>query len=294
MSKKKICLSLWSIEDLTFRQGKSLFELLEIAASLGVDGVDIGEDYHRWPPFDTVHGLNLIRKKVHSLGMQVLSSWMYTDMVAGVATSSIAVVHHQLSDMLAKCSILECPFVALPPGDAWPGVDYEEGHKVFVELFSKVIDVAKEYGVRMALEVGRPAGVFQRPEYALRLVKEISSPYLTIAPDFEAWRFSTPDLPLIHVEAPDDVTPEPTSLDVFRECLPYSPLIHAKFLGFDEGGNEPHMPAEQLLKMIDKSNIPEVVDIEYEGWIPDVRPDLDSVEASRKSIALLKKHIHFG
>ena len=105
--KKKICLSLWSLENLTFRQGKGLFDLLEIAASLGVDGVDIGEDYHRWPPYDTAHGLNSVRKKVHSLGMQILSSWMYTDFVAGVATSSIDIVLQQLSNMLAKCNLMD-------------------------------------------------------------------------------------------------------------------------------------------------------------------------------------------
>lgn len=288
---RKICLSLWSIEDLTFRKGKSLFDLLEIAAELGVDGVDIGEDYHRWPPHDNIHGLNQIRKKVHSLGMQVLSSWMYTDFVAGVATSSVKEVISHVSNMLAKCNLLECPFVALPPGDAWHGVDPVEGHKIFLDVFEQLVDIAKEYGVRMALETGRPAGVFQKPEYTLKLVKEINSPYLTIAPDFEAWRFATEDLPLVHVEAPDAVTPIPSSLEIFNECLPYSPLIHAKMLGFDENGDEPHMPIAELMEMINNSPVPEIIDIEYEGWIPDVRPDVDSVQASAKAVALLRRHL---
>lgn len=289
--KSKICLSIWSIEDLTFNQGKMLFDLLEIAADLGVDGVDIGEDYHRWPPYDTIHGLNEVRKKVHSLGMQVLSAWMYTDIVAGVRTSSISEVVQQINNMLAKCNLLECPFVALPPGDAWPGVDAEEGHKIFMDVFSRTVETAREYGVRMALEVGRPAGTFQKPEYALRLVKELNSQYLTIAPDFEAWRHATDDLPLVHVEAAGQVTPAPSSLEVFRECMPYSPLIHAKMLGFDEQGEEPHMPMREMLNIINETPIPQVLDIEYEGWIPDVRPDVDSVEASRRAVALLKRYL---
>lgn len=289
--KRKICLSLWSLEDLTFRYGKTLFDLLEISADLGVDGVDIGEDYHRWPPYDTVHGLNLIRKKAHSLGLQILSTWIYTDFVAAVATSSVDEVVAQISDMLAKCNLLECPFVALPPGDAWQGVDPEKGHQVFLEVFGRLVDVAKEYGVRMALEVGRPAGIFQKPEYALRLVEELGSPYLTIAPDFEAWRFETEDLPLCHVEAPGSVTPAPSSLEVFRRCMPYSPLIHAKMLGFDANGNEPHMPIPEMMEIIKESPIPYIIDIEYEGWIPDIRPDVDSVAASANAIALLQRYL---
>ena len=220
--KRKICLSLWSLEDLTFRHGKTLFDLLEICADLGVDGVDIGEDYHGWPPYDTVHGLNLIRKKAHSLGLQILSSWIYTDSVAAVATSSVNEVVWQISDMLAKCNLLECPF---------------------------------------------------------------------IAPDFEAWRFATEDLPLCHVEAPGSVTPSPTSLEVFRRCMPYSPLIHAKMLGFDANGDEPHMPMSEMLKIIRESPVPYIIDIEYEGWIPDIRPDIDSVAASAKAIALLRRYL---
>ena len=193
--------------------------------------------------------------------------------------------------MLAKCNLLECPFVALPPGDAWPGVDAEEGHKIFLDVFGKLVDVAREYGVRMAMEVGRPAGVFQKPEYAIRLVKELGSDFLTIAPDFEAWRFATEDLPLVHVEAPGDVTPTPTSLEVFRDCMPYSPLIHAKMLGFDANGDEHHMPMRELMEIINASPVPEVIDIEYEGWSPDVRPDLDSIEASAKAVALLRRYL---
>ncbi len=263
----------------------------EICADLGVDGVDIGEDYHRWPPYDTVHGLNLIRKKAHSLGLQILSSWIYTDFVAAVAISSVNEVVWQISDMLAKCNLLECPFIALPPGDAWQGVDSEKGHQVFLASFWAACGCREgirrahrwKWGVRRAFSRNRSM------RFALWRRSLLPTP--TIAPDFEAWRFATEDLPLCHVEAPGSVTPSPTSLEVFRRCMPYSSLIHAKMLGFDANGDEPHMPMSEMLKIIRESPVPYIIDIEYEGWIPDIRPDIDSVAASAKAIALLRRYL---
>lgn len=289
--KNQIALSMWSLQQLTFTQGKALDDLLDIAATLGVDGVDLGEDYLRWAPYDNLHGWNLLRRKIAALGLKTLSTWFYTDFVGAVRTASMDTTVKQASRFLAIAHQLECPFVALPPGDAWPGVRPTQGHPVMLEVFSRLVPVAQSYGVTMGLEVGRSTGPFQSPEYALRLVNEINSPYLTITPDFEAWRRETTDLPLVHVEAPGDLTPEPTPLAVFEECLPWSPLIHAKLLGFDENGEEPHFPIPELMGAINRSPLAHVVDIEYEGWIPDIRPDLDCVEQSRKCVALLRRYL---
>lgn len=289
--KSKICMGTWSLVGLTLREKKTVYDLIDIAAQVGVDGIDFGEDYLRCAPNDTVHGLNQIRKYTHSKGLQVLGTWFYTDLIAGVDTSSVGEVIAQLSNMLARTNQLESPFMAIPLGETLPGMKIEEAHKRLMDIFTRLIETAREYGVRIVIETARSRGAICTPEYALRLVQEINSRYLGIAPDFEAWRHATDDLPLIHVEAPGAIAPEPTSLEIFRKCMPYAPFMHAKVIGFDEAGEEPHIPISEMMQIINEEPQPQVLDIEYEGWIPDLRPDLDSIEAVRKSVRLFNKYL---
>lgn len=289
--KSKICMSTWSLVGLMLRNGKSVYDMIDIAADIGVDGIDFGEDVLRCAPYDSLHGLNQIRRYAHARGLEVLGTWFYTDLIAGVDTSSVKEVVYQLSNMLAKTSYLEAPFMCIPIGEVRAGMRYDEAHALNLEIFSGLLQTAREYGVRMVIETARSSGVIATPEYTLQLVKEINSDYLGIAPDFEAWRHATDDLPLVHVEAPGKVAANPTSLDVFRECMPYAPFMHAKVIGFDENGEEPHIPIPEMMQIINETPIPQILDIEYEGWIPDIHPELDAVAGVAKAFALFNKYL---
>ena len=157
-------------------------------------------------------------------------------------------------------------------------------------IFENVIPTAEEYNVRIALESARTSGL-KTPQTALRLVKDLESDYLTVAPDFEAWRIPTKEIPSTHVENPGMEASGPVSIDVFKECLPYSPLIHAKILTIDENEEEPNFPIAEMMSLIKESEREHTLSIEYEGWIPDINPHLDPIIKTEMSIALLKRDL---
>ena len=45
-----------------------------------------------------------------------------------------------------------------------------------------------------------------------------------------------------------------------------------------------------MMKAIGESEINHHLCIEYEGWIPDIRPEDDAEEETRKCVELLKKY----
>jgi len=177
-----------------------------------------------------------------------------------------------------------------PVGPGVPGMKLEEEYNLLLKFFEKIIPTAKEYGVTIGLESARTSGL-KTPQTALRLVKALGSDYLTVTPDFEAWRTPTEDIPSLHVEVPGMKATGPVPIDVFKECLPYAPLIHAKLLTFDENGEEPNFPIAEMMSLIKQSNLEHTLSIEYEGWIPDINPQLDPVVETKKGVALLKKYL---
>jgi sugar phosphate isomerase/epimerase len=138
------------------------------------------------------------------------STWFYTDIVGAVRITSVATVLQQLEDYLAIASSLGAELIAIPPGEAWPTLGIEEGHAIYRKVFAELLPLAEHYAVTIGLGIGRASGTFSTPRYALRLVEELASPWLTVIPDFEAWRLVTHDLPIGHVERPNTTASLPT------------------------------------------------------------------------------------
>ena len=124
----------------------------------------------------------------------------------------------------------------------------------------------------------------------MRLHRELKNQYFTICPDLEAWRFDTPDIPLVHAENTDGGPSQPESIELFEECLPHAPYIHFKLLSLDENGEEPHFPIPQIMNLINKSSLNHHLCIEYEGWIPDINPNVDAVKETRRCVELIKRY----
>ena len=287
----KIAVNTWSLQKLSLANGKSLDEILELIARMDVQAVQTNVDYTLLAPYNSIRGYERLRRRVEGLGMELYSLLVQMNIPGAVRLTSAHDVVNQIEIYLAKAAALGCTILTMPPGDGWQGIDDALGHRMLVDVFQRVMPTAEEYGVKIGLEVGRAAGTFKTPAYALKLVKTIQSNYLTIVPDFEAWRFATDDLPLGVVERPGEVPPEPASMKLFQDCLPYSPYIHAKFLRFDEAGEEPHFPVPELIDAIKLSGKDHVLCVEYEGWIPDIDPHLDPVAETRKGVALLKRRL---
>lgn len=288
---KKITLGTWSTVGETLKGRMDLYQLIDLTADLGFDGIDITEDYLLNSAYTSVHDLNQIRKYSHKRGLPITGTWYYLDLIAGIQTSSFDEIINQVSDLLARNNLLEAPFLCIPLGEASPGMSLSEAHQINMELFTRLIEVAREYGVRIVIETARSSGVITTPEYTLKLVKEINSRYLGVAPDFEAWRHATDDLPLVHMESPGKLAAGPTSLDVFKECMAYTPYFHAKIIGLDEHGEEPHIPIPEMMKIIKEEPSDQILSVEYEGWIPDLKPDVDAIESLIRIKKLFEKYL---
>ncbi len=285
-----IASSLWSLQQLALTKGASLDDLIDIAADIGVSAIELNEDFLRLPPYASIDGYRRLRNRIESRGLSVASIWFYTDIPAAVRLTSVEETIHQIGNYLGIASILGCPRITLPPGEGGPNADFDLAHAAMIDVLTQLMPVAEHYKVDIGLEIGRTTGNFQTPQAALALVDKIASDRLRIVPDFEAWRHATEDLPLSHVET--TVVAEPASLDDFRKCLPYAPLIHAKLLRLDDAGNDWHFPLEQLMAAVRESGRDHVLDIEFEGWIPDIDPHCDSVVETRRCVELIRRLSH--
>lgn len=288
---KAISISLWSLKRLTLLGEKSFDELLAIIADMGVTQFDLMEDYVPCHPHTDLHELRKLRKQIDRSGLQVNSCWYYTDLVGGVYSSSFDGVVSDMRELLAVTGELGSTFLTGPVGVGPASVSLEDGIQLLTRIYEEIVPTAEEYNVRIALESARTFGL-KTPQVGLGLVKAIGSRYLTVTPDFEAWRVPTDAIPAAHVELPGAAATGPVPLDVFEQCLPYAPLIHAKMLSIDETGNEPNFPLGALMGMVKKSPDDHVLSLEYEGWIPDINPHLDPVTETKKALALLQKYLN--
>lgn len=285
-----LAVSVWSLQRLTLTSGTPLDKLMAIIASMDVDQIEINEDYLRLAPYDTPHGYRLLRKAAAGNEVKIASLWFYTDLIGASLLTSVAAVADQIKSYLAIAATVGSPRITIPIGEGPSDLSYQSGYDLLTSVFVKVLPVAREYGVDIGLEVGRMTGRHQTPEGALKLIADLSSPRLKVVPDFEAWRHETPDLPLTHVESTNRPT-EPASIDLFKRCLPHASLIHAKLLRLDETGDEPHFPLNELMSAVGESGQEHILDIEFEGWIPDIDPDRDCVVETRRCVDLVKSYL---
>lgn len=288
-----LAVSVWSLQRLTLTLGTPLNDLMGIIAGMGVDQIEINEEYLRLAPYDTPHGHRLLCKAAAENGVKIASLWFYTDLIGASVLTSVDAVADQLKDYLAIAALVGSPRITIPIGEGPSDLSYERGYGILTDVFAKTLPVADDYGVDIGLEVGRTIGRYQTPEGALKLIADLCSTRLKVVPDFEAWRHETSDLPLTHVESMSLPT-EPASIDLFRRCLPHASLIHAKLLRLDETGSEPHFPLDELMRAVRESEKDHILDIEFEGWIPDIDPDRDCIVETRRCVALLKAHLSAG
>ena len=281
----KIGVSTWCLQQATYTQGMQIDEMIETIASMGVDGFDFYGEYIPCYPAVNLDELNRIRKKCEAYKLPVVSTWFMCDIPAAIKASSLETDVDETRRYLALSAACGAEFITYPFLFNVPGMTMEQHYETHLRFFEKILPACEEYNVRFAHEVARE----NAPKLALKIRAALDNDFYTICPDFEAWRIGTPDLPLVHAERPGEVC-EPESVALFRECLPYAPLVHAKLLSLDEAGEEPHFPIAELMQAINESPIKHHLDIEYEGWIPDIHPDRDCVSETRRCVELLKRY----
>ncbi len=281
----RIGIGLWSLQQLSFLRGTKLPEILEIIAGLHVDGVDIYEEYIPCHPVE-MHELVQVKKLAGKLGLPITGTWFMNDIVAGVHASSVETVAENLKSNLAVTAALGARYMSIPFLLNVPGLTLKTAYETAVHVLEIVLPTAQEYDVRIAHETARQ----HTSGLALKIRKELRSDFYTICPDLEAWRLDTADIPLQHAETPNAPKPQPESIELFAQCLTHSPYIHFKLLALDEHGEEPHFPIPEIMDLINRSEREHYLCIEYEGWIPDLRPHLDAAAETRKCVELIRRY----
>ncbi|PDS55438.1 hypothetical protein CO663_29195 [Rhizobium anhuiense] len=256
-----------------------------------MDAVEINEDYSRLPQYVAPRSRHTLRNRIFDADLRVASMWFYTDLLGATETTSLDTVVDQVENCFEIASDLGAEVVVMTPVDSLPQYMSEKGREKFRRIVEELVPLARSYKLTIGLESGRSQGTFCTPQAVAKLVREVSRPELTVVPDFEAWRIATKDLPPTDVERQDTASPMPAELPLFKECLPLARLVHAKLLRLDESGEEPHFPIAEMMSAIRSSERPHIINIEYEGWIPDIDPHLDCIEETRRCVQLIKRHL---
>jgi hypothetical protein len=281
-----IGVSTWSLQSLTYEDGRGLPEFIEILAGMEIDGLDIYEEYIPAYPNPNIHMINQIKKAAAAVKLPIISTWFYYDILGSYYAQGLDNTIKNMGLLLSAAAAMGCKFLCLPFNNTVPKLDNDEAFSVWCKLFEQSIPIAEEYGIIFAVETARQ----HMTGIALGLCKKFDSSYLTVCPDLEAWRLETNDIPLVHQEAPDAPPSKPEPVELFNECLPYAPYIHFKLLDFDEKGEEPHFPIAALMNYINTSRQNHHLCIEYEGWIPDINPGIDPIQETRKCVDLIKRY----
>lgn len=288
---RTISVSPWWAEGKMLR-GELTFEgIVDRTARMGVDGLDMQEIYLDLSPNPDPAHLRRLRSYTESRGLAISSSWFYANTlgVAGLYSVDVAVGH--ISRYLAIGASLGSRYVVLQNGEPAPGTDRAQGRDTLLRIYEQIAPVAEDFGVVIGLEAARSFSEYSSPQGTLALVKDFGSPWITVSPDFEAWRRPTEGMPIAYVENPGATQPEPLPIGVFRDCLPYAPFIHAKFLEFDETGTDPNYPVDELMAAVREAGTDHDFLVEYEGWLPEVHPERDPETEVRKGVQLLRSHL---
>lgn len=285
--KSIIGVSTWSLQQLSFTEGANLQDIITMTVQSGAEGIDICEEYIPCHPSPDLVKIREIRRLVEESGLKMGASWFGTEISAGIKAGGEQRVLDVYKRNIVTAAELGASYVCIPLLLNLREMTYEQTRDQLIHFLEQLLPFAEQYQMPIAHECPRE----RTSGMALELAKYFGSKYYTICPDFEAWRFDTPDLPLgAHCDAPDAEAPKPEPIELFRSCMPYAPYIHFKVLSLDEHGEEPHFPIADLMDCINRSPIDHYLCIEYEGWIPEIHPERNSFVETKRCVELIKKY----
>lgn len=283
--KSQISVSTWSLQQLTYTENATVFDMIDKVKEMGADAIDICEEYIPCHPQPELVKMEEIRERVEKAGLEMGAVWFCTEVQRAAAASDMDTVVEIYKKNIQIAKALGAAFVCIPAlFDRRK--DPEENLETYRRFFERILPYAEKHGMPLSHECARKG----LNAMILRLVKEFNSKYYSICPDLEAWRFDTPDLPLMpHAEDPEAGIMEPEPIGLFRECVEYAPYIHFKLLKM-ENGEEPHFPIPEIMDAINQSSIDHLLCLEYEGWIPDVVPERNAYAETKKCLDMMRRY----
>lgn len=285
--KSTIGVSTWSLQQLSFTQGATIEDIISMTADMGAEGIDICEEYIPCHPLPDLVKIRKIRHLIENKNLKMGATWYGTEISNAIKASSEEQVLEIYKKNILIASEIGSSYVCIPMLINLKTKTREMITQEYIHFFEKLLPFAEKYDMPIAHECAREKcnGI------ALDLAKYFNNKYYTVCPDLEAWRINTPDMPLgPHCDDPTGEIPTPEPISLFRECMPYSPYIHFKLLALDEKGEEPHFPIAEMMECINESPIDHYLCVEYEGWIPEIHPERDSYQETKRCMELIKKY----
>ena len=132
-----------------------------------------------------------------------------------------------------------------------------------IRSFKELAAEGERKGVSVLIE--NHGGISGDPELIVRIMEEVGSPNIGTCPDFGN-------------------TPDETRYEFLERIMPYAKILHAKFLEFDEDGEETKIDAKRCLDLARAVGFDGYCSIEFEG-------SEDQPEGVTKSAALLRKYL---
>jgi hypothetical protein len=285
----RVSLNPWWAEGLMLEHGVTIEAVIERTAAMGADGIDVQEAHLGLCPHPDPATVRRLRRATSAAGLDVVSCWFYADVlgVAGLYSVDVAVAH--IERYLAITEAFEGRFLVIQNGSPPPGMTVPAGRDSLFRLYERIAPLALDHGVVVAFEAARVGTPFNSPDTAAALVREFGSEALSVAPDFEAWRRPTDRMPTGYVEDPGRTQPAPLPVEALEACLPWAPFIHVKYLEPQEDGSDPNYPIAELLAAIQASDREHVLSVEYEGWLPEIHPELEPAEQATRALSAVKR-----
>lgn len=255
---------------------KPLKEYIKHAYEIGFDGVEILVDHIE----ETTKGyLTEIKRYAFSLGLDIYAISIHNDFVnpdpferekqiryterwieiAGLLGCKAIRINSgrwrtiKSFDELMKAKGLEPPL---------PGYTNEDAFKWVIECINKVLPVAEDWGIVLALE--NHWGLTRDAEGVLRIIREVNSPWLRALMDTGNFIENT--------------------YEQLEKIAPYAIMVHAKTY---YGGGEWYtldLDYDKIFEILKKVNFDGWVSLEYEG-------KEEYISGVKKSYKLLSKYI---
>lgn len=285
---RHVSLSPWWAEGEILSGRMDVEEVFEATARMGVTAVDIQEAFLDLSPHPDPRTVHKLRSALARTGLAALSCWFYSDVLGAVAATSIDATACHLERYLAITAQFGARYLVIQNGEPPAEVTHQRARSNLLAIYDRIAPFAEECGVVVGMEAARAASAFNSPLGALDVVDQFDSPWVTLVPDFEAWRLPSESLPNVYVENPQMKQPDPLDASDFERCLVRAPLVHAKFLQVGPDGSDANYPGHELLALVRDDPGEHDISVEYEGWLPEILPQQDPLRAAQAAVAFVR------
>jgi len=253
-SKPKVGVSLYSYGADIMKRRITIKECIDHSASLGVQGIEFVDNRHIPNfPHQRIYDLLELRDYVESFGMKVSCYSTYISESTGIDTSLEGYVK-EFRKQVAETKTLGAKILRpaiFAPRDLKMDESTNFTVKRIKDMTLHVLPDLKKHDVVWGAEIHAPVP----PEIYLELVKEVNNEYFGLVPDFSVWQIKG----LAGVAGA-------SSVELYKQCMPYTVHVHAKAHVFDANGEEPNTPFNKLIPIAKESGFNGYITAEFEGW----------------------------